>query len=92
MGRACRRSGWRTTQADAASLATVGEFLRNAGFIGCNADPSRVRSSWDAAGRLRRVHAHYPAGWTCTLNAAADGSYSLSQALRVRVTAQRVSP
>lgn len=82
-----RRSGWRQTQPDPAK---VGPLLRDAGFIGSEADPISVRASFDRDDRLRRVHARYAAGWTCVLHMTADGSYSLSQSLRLRATGRGV--
>ncbi len=85
MSRSGRR-GWRTTQPDPAA---VGPMLREFGFIGCEVDPIRIRASWDDEGRPRRIHAHYAGGWTCTMNMAADGSYTMSQALRLRITTRK---
>lgn len=86
MRRSCRR-GWRTTHPDP---AVIGPLLRDYGFIGCETDPVRLSASWDDAGRPRRIHAHYAGGWSCTMNMAADGTYTLSQALRVRITSRKV--
>jgi hypothetical protein len=61
-------------------------MLRELGFVGTESDPTSVRASFDADGRPRRVHAHYADGWSCTLQLSIDGSFSLSQSVRMRVT------
>jgi hypothetical protein len=66
-------------------------MLREFGFIGCDTDPVRLTASWDGAGRPRRIHAHYAGGWTCTVNMGADGTYTLSQALRFRITSRKAT-
>ncbi len=83
MKRRLARRGWRTIDAEPAK---IGPMLRQAGFIGSERDPTSVRGSYDADGRPRRVHARYADGWTCTMHLAADGSYTLSQSLRMRVS------
>jgi hypothetical protein len=87
VGKPRRKSGWRQTQPDP---ATVGPLLRKAGFIGSESDPISVRASFDDEGRPRRVHARYAEGWTCCMHLALDGSYSLSQSVRMRVTGKAV--
>jgi hypothetical protein len=89
VARSLRRRGWRTTSPDPAG---IGPMLRHAGFVGPDSDPTSVRVSFDADGRPRRVHARYADGWTCTMHLCADGSYSLSQSLRVRVSGAKVVP
>jgi len=87
VGRPRRKAGWRQTAPDP---ATIGPLLRKAGFVGSEVDPISVRASFDDEGRPRRVHARYPEGWTCVMHLAIDGSYSLSQSIRMRVTGKRV--
>lgn len=87
MPRSLSRRGRRTVQAD---LGPVGALLREAGFVGADTDPTGVTVSRDAGGEVRRVHARYAGGWSCTLLRSRDGSYSLSQCRRMRVTAQPV--
>lgn len=88
MARARRRSGWRMTSPDPAK---IGPILREAGFIGSEADPIAVRASFDDAGRPRRIHAQYADGWTCVMHMSLDGSHSLSQCLRMHVAGGKVS-
>lgn len=68
----------------------MGQLLRDCGFLGVDADPMRVRASFDADGRPRRVHAHYAGGWSCVLTLYVDGTYALSQSLRIRITDRMV--
>ncbi|HEX8485712.1 hypothetical protein [Sphingomonas sp.] len=83
MARSHARRGWRSTQPDP---ALIGPMLRQAGFIGSDSDPTSVRASFDADGRPRRIHARYAEGWTCAMHLSIDGSYSLSQSIRMRVS------
>lgn len=82
MARAQARRGRRTVKAD---LGKIGALLRDAGFVGTEIDPAGVTATRDAGGDVRRVHARYPGGWSCTLLRSRDGSYSLSQCWRIRV-------
>lgn len=78
-----RKRGWRTTAPDP---VTIGPLLRQAGFVGSDADPVSVSASFDADDRPRRVHARYADGWTCTMHLARDGAFSLTQSIRMRVS------
>ncbi|QPT09702.1 hypothetical protein [Sphingomonas paucimobilis] len=82
MAKKTRRPRWRTIRPDPAQ---IGPILRELGFVGPEGDPCRVTASHDDTGRWRRIHAHYPDGWTCVVNLRADGSYSMSQSLRLQV-------
>ncbi|QPT09863.1 hypothetical protein [Sphingomonas paucimobilis] len=86
MARQARRPRWRTIRPDPAQ---IGPILRELGFVGAAADPCRVSASHDDTGRWRRIHAHYPDGWSCVVNLRADGSYSMSQSLRMQVRGGR---
>lgn len=88
MARPRRKSGWRTTQPDP---AVIGPMLRQAGFVGSEADPIAVRASFDDEERPRRIHARYADGWTCVMHLSLDRSYTLSQCLRMRVSARKAS-
>ncbi len=68
--------------------ATIGPLLREAGFVGSEADPVECRASFDADGTPRRVFARYPDGWTCTM-VLSRGSYSLTQSISVRVQTRK---
>lgn len=63
--------------------AVIGALLRDAGFLGCQADPITCRATFDAEGKPRRVKARYPGGWNCRLTLHRDGTYSLTQSLTV---------
>lgn len=82
------KGGWRHTTPDP---ATIGPMLRKAGFVASDVDPVRVSASFDHDGRPRRIHARYPDGWTCLLNLSLDGSYTLSQSLRMRIVGRQVA-
>lgn len=81
MRRTRRKRGWRVIQPDPAK---IGPLLRDAGFVGSDADPIRVSASFDQDERPRRIHAYYDSGWSCVMHLSADGSYSLSQSIRMR--------
>lgn len=74
-----RTGGWTRIDID---LARTGALMREAGFVGCDLDPIEGHAHRDRAGRVRRIHATWKAGWRATLVLRLDGSFSLSQAIK----------
>jgi len=75
--------GWRRVDVTADNMAMVGEKLRECGSMGGDGDPVAAHAFYDNQGRLRRLHATYGNGWRATLVIRTDGSFSLSQAIKL---------
>ncbi|MGE4323394.1 MAG: hypothetical protein AB7E60_10250 [Sphingobium sp.] len=80
---------WHKVVVTADNLAMVGGKLRECGPIGGDGDPVEAHALFDAANRMRRIHARYANGWRVTLVIRVDGSYSLSQAIKLVARAGR---
>lgn len=78
-----RGGGWRRVDVTADNMPMVAEKLRDAGSVGGDGAPTAAHAHFDRQGRLRRIHATYANGWRATLTLRTDGSYSLSQALKL---------
>lgn len=78
-----RKGGWRRVDVTADNMPMVAEKLREAGSVGGEGQPTAAHAHFDRQGRLRRIHATYANGWRATLTLRTDGSYSLSQALKM---------
>lgn len=76
-------AGWRKVDVTAELMPHVAEQLRNAGSLGGEGIPVAAHAHFDRQGRLRRIHATYENGWRATLVLRLDGSYSLSQAIKL---------
>lgn len=83
--RARRRSGF-TTSPD---VAKIGPLLREAGFVGSEADPVACIATFDDGGNPRCVSARYEDGWSCRMRLRRDGSYSLTQSFRMVIGGAR---
>ena len=75
--------GWFKSIVPDADMAKVGALLRDAGPIAGDGDPTHAHAHYDPQGRVRRVHATYANGWRATLVLRVDGSFSLSQAIKM---------
>lgn len=75
--------GWQKVAVEADNMAMVAAKLRETGVIAGDGDPVEAHAHFDAQRRLRRIHARYANGWRATLTIRVDGSYSLSQAIRM---------
>lgn len=78
-----KRGGWRRVDVTGDNMPMVAEKLRDAGSVGGEGEPTAAHAHFDRQGRLRRIHATYANGWRATLTLRVDGSYSLSQALKL---------
>jgi hypothetical protein len=76
-------AGWRKINFVGSQLAEVGEMLRETGVIAGDGDPVEASGHRDRAGKIRRMHARYANGWRATLSFRKDGTYSVSQALKL---------
>lgn len=85
MAKRCTRKGWRTANADP---ATVGSLLRQVGLVSVAGEPVSARASYDRAGHLRRITAVFADGWRATLNVRLTGGATLSQSWRTRLTSE----
>lgn len=74
---------WRKVIADEAARVKIGALLRDNGGVMCEGDPVEAYSHWDRAGMARRIHAVFANGWRCTMSLRKDGTYSLSQAIKL---------
>jgi hypothetical protein len=75
--------GWRKIPVNEADMPKVAALLREAGPIAGDGDPTAAHAHYDPQGRVRRVHATYANGWRATLVLRVDGSFSLSQAIKL---------
>ncbi|WIA55467.1 hypothetical protein N6H05_01860 [Sphingobium sp. WTD-1] len=64
-------------------MTMVADKLRECGQRGGDGEPIEAHALFDAQSRLRRIHARYANGWRATLVVRVDGSYSLSQAIKI---------
>lgn len=78
-----RGRGWRRVDVTSDNMPMVAQKLREAGSVGGEGEPAAAHAHFDRQGRLRRIHATYANGWRATLTLRTDGSYSLSQALKL---------
>lgn len=83
--------GWQKVVVEADNMTMVAEKLRETGMIAGDGEPVEAHAHFDAQRRLRRIHARYANGWRATLNIRVDGSYSLSQALKLVCKPKAVS-
>ena len=60
-------------------------LLREAGVVLPDGEPEIVYGYLDQSGAPRRVIARYPDGWRADLRIRIDGSFSLTQSLKIRV-------
>lgn len=74
---------WQKVAVEAGKMAMVADQLRECGQVGGDGDPVEAFAHFDSAGRLRRIHARYANGWRATLVIRIDGSWSLSQAIKI---------
>lgn len=75
--------GWQKVMITSDNMTMVAEKLRECGQRGGDGDPVLAHAHFDSQNRLRRIHATYSNGWRATLTVRADGSYSLSQAIKL---------
>lgn len=78
-----RGGQWRRVDVTAEKMPHVAKLLREAGSVVGEGEPITAHAHYDRHGRVRRVHARYANGWRATLTFRSDGSYSLSQALKL---------
>ncbi len=64
-------------------MEMVADKLRECGQRGSDGCPVEAHAHFDAKNRLRRIHTRYANGWRATLVIRVDGSYSLSQAVKL---------
>lgn len=62
-------------------------LLKEAGVVLPDGEPEIVYGYLDHQGGPRRIIARYPDGWRADLRIRVDGSFSLTQSLKIRVTA-----
>ncbi|EQB31974.1 hypothetical protein [Sphingobium ummariense] len=74
---------WRRVDVTPDNMEMVGAKLRECGTMGGEGEPVQAHAHFDRQGRLRRIHAAYENGWRVTINIRLDGSYSLSQAIKI---------
>lgn len=77
------KRGWQKVKVTSDNMAMVAEKLRECGQRGGDGDPVLAHAHFDNQNRLRRIHATYSNGWRATLTIRVDGSYSLSQAIKL---------
>lgn len=75
--------GWSKVAVAPDNMAMVAEQLRQCGSFGGEGEPVEAHAHFDTQNRLRRIHASYANGWRATLVIRVDGSYSLSQAIKL---------
>lgn len=79
-----RRTGkWCKVILPSENMAAVAVLLRQAGPLMGAGNPVAAHAFRDTHGRWRRVHATFADGWRATLVLYADGTGSLSQALKL---------
>ena len=66
-------------------------LLEQVGVRASAGEPVAVFGYYDAAGEARRIVARYADGWRADLRFHVDGSYSLTQSLRLRSIAVKPS-
>lgn len=76
-------SAWRKITFTSDDLSKVGELLRETSVIAGEGDPISAHGHYDTQGRPRRIHARYANGWRATLVMRLDGTYSISQAIKL---------
>jgi len=68
-------------------IARAKTVLEEAGVRASTGDPETAFGYRDGAGRPRRIVARYPDGWRADLRFHVDGTFSLTQSLRLRAIA-----
>ncbi|MFB0874560.1 MULTISPECIES: hypothetical protein [unclassified Sphingobium] len=74
---------WQKVAVSAENMAMVADQLRACGQLAGDGDPIEAFAHFDNGRRLRRIHARYANGWRATLVIRVDGSWSLSQAIKL---------
>ncbi|NML88361.1 hypothetical protein HHL26_04680 [Sphingobium sp. TB-6] len=64
-------------------------LLKEAGVMLPDGEPEIVYGYLDRQGGPRRIIARYPGGWRADLRIRVDGSYSLTQSLKLKLTTQK---
>lgn len=60
-------------------------LLKEAGVVIPDGEPEIVYGYFDRQGGPRRIIARYPDGWRADLRIRVDGSFSLTQSIKIRV-------